>query len=106
GRGHDGRAHDDAVDAGSRALLGGTGETKAPARRSGHGCGSAGAGRCPRGMTTASPRPITAAPVSTPSAAAYGWPFGTAAATRIEPASAVPSDEPRLATLRDSPEMS
>ena len=39
-------------------------------------------------------------------AAANGWPSGSLTATRIEPTSAVPSDEPRLDTHLDSPEMS
>jgi hypothetical protein len=43
---------------------------------------------------------------STVSAAPYGFPAGSLAATRTEPTSAVPSDEPRLDTLRDRPEMS
>jgi len=43
---------------------------------------------------------------STVSATAYGFPAGSLTATRIEPASAVPNDEPRLDRLRDSPEMS
>jgi hypothetical protein len=39
-------------------------------------------------------------------ATANGWPSGRATATRTEPASAVPSDDPRLETLRDKPEIS
>src|SRR6266508_6741855 len=59
-----------------------------------------------RGISSASPRRISAITVRVPNDAAYGLPPGYAAATRIEPTRAVPSDEPRFDTLRDSPEMS
>ena len=39
-------------------------------------------------------------------ATAKGLPSGSLTPTKTEPTSAVPSDEPRLETLRDSPEMS
>jgi hypothetical protein len=43
---------------------------------------------------------------SVPRAAANGLPSCRLAATRIEPTSAVPSEEPRLETLRERPEIS
>ena len=39
-------------------------------------------------------------------ATANGWPAGRATATKTDPTSAVPSDDPRLETLRDKPEIS
>jgi hypothetical protein len=39
-------------------------------------------------------------------AAANGLPAGILTATRTDPASAVPSEDPRLETLRDKPEIS
>ena len=40
------------------------------------------------------------------SATANGLPAGSFTATSTEPTSAVPTDDPRLDTLRDRPEMS
>src|SRR4051794_29162405 len=60
-----------------------------------------------RGMNRAASRPSKESPASSPSATANGvprcWP---SAATRTDPATATPSDEPRLETARDRPEMS
>ena len=52
------------------------------------------------------PRPMSPIPASTPIAIPYVRFPGAAAATRIVPAIAVPSDEPRLDTLRERPEIS
>src|SRR5258708_39459956 len=57
-------------------------------------------------MAIAEPSPASAKARSTPSATANGLPSGSLAATSTEPTRAVPNDEPRLDTLRDSPDMS
>ncbi len=50
--------------------------------------------------------PVSVMMSITSRATANGRPAGSVTATRTEPTSAVPSDEPRLETLRDRPEMS
>jgi hypothetical protein len=64
-------------------------------------CGSG-----PRGSRAATARPTNARAASTTMATTY-VPFPDARSeTRIVPAMAVPKEEPRLETLRDSPEIS
>src|SRR3954454_19399751 len=78
----------------------------------GAGCGERGFGTVGPGSATTGPRGSSAAaqspripiPASASIAAAYA-PF-VRPATRIVPATAVPMDEPRLDTERDSPEIS
>ena len=57
-------------------------------------------------MKTAARSPSRTKTPIVASARAKGLPPGTLAPTRTEPARAVPSEEPRLDTLRDRPEMS
>src|SRR6202012_4642592 len=59
-----------------------------------------------RGMRTAMSRPARVMTSIMVRATAKGLPAGSLTATRTEPTRAVPSDEPRLETLRDRPEIS
>src|SRR5579875_2823447 len=60
----------------------------------------------PRGRSIAMTRPISVMTRRTTRESANGLPPGADAATRRDPASAVPSEEPRFEMLRDKPEMS
>src|SRR6202047_4200815 len=59
-----------------------------------------------RGMRTARTRPMSVIASITLRATAKGLPTGSLTATRTEPTRAVPSEDPRLETLRDRPEIS
>ncbi len=58
------------------------------------------------GISIAATNPISEIATIASVAVANGLPPGELAATSNEPASAVPSDDPRLDTLRDTPEIS
>src|SRR5580693_2295843 len=57
-------------------------------------------------MRTARTRPMRATTSMLVRATAKGLPSGSLTATRTEPTRAVPSEDPRLETLRDRPEIS
>src|SRR5215475_14964039 len=59
-----------------------------------------------RGMSTPRTRPIRVNTSIIVRATAKGLPAGSLTATMTEPTRAVPNEDPRLETLRDSPEMS
>src|SRR5215813_12022817 len=59
-----------------------------------------------RGMSTPRTRPIRVNTSIIVRATANGFPAGSLTATMTEPTRAVPNDDPRLETLRDSPDMS
>ncbi len=82
-----------------------------------HGVGCEAAGAAPglavsvaslglRGIRTARTRPMRVNTSIIVRATAKGLPSGSLTATRTEPTRAVPSEDPRLETLRDRPEIS